>query len=513
MATTIPFDIPRAEAELCKRSLARFVRKFWPVIISEELVWEDHMDVLCDEIQKVYERVFLRDDPSRGIDPETKKHYQLRLAKENDLIINIPPGTSKSTIATIMAPPWGWANDPTLRIITGSYSDALATEHSQKSRDIVTSDQYRILFPTVRIKDDKGLKTNYETTDNGQRFATSVRGTVTGVHAHIITIDDPLNPTQAASQTELKAATSWMDKTLSTRKIDKKVTVRILIMQRLAVNDPTGHALAKKKENINHVCLPGELSKYVTERYKWIYEKNDGVLSPIRLARKELAELKVDLGSSGYAGQIGQQPTPEGGTSWKESWFIRVPDYAFPDITTANQVENDWDLAYTKEDKNAASAFMTSGVIANKIYIFDFGWEWHEFPELIKWMRSKDWPHYIEAKASGKSAKQTLRKEGIAAIEVKVNKDKVARAKDASPAAEAGLVYIRESMADRLFNDPKQGILFFPNGEYADLADTLSQMLVRRTRKGRIVSSDARLEVRSDSGEIISIENPLDWVA
>lgn len=418
-----------------------------------------------------------------------------------------------STISTIMAPAWAWTNDPSLRIITGSYSDALATEHSQKSRDVITSDPYRILFPSVRIKDDKGLKTNYETTANGQRFATSVRGTVTGVHAHVIIIDDPVNPQQAASQQELKTANAWMDKTLSTRKIDKKVTVQILIMQRLAVNDPTGHALAKKKEKVTHINLPGEYTKRASEKYKWIYDDNGGILSPRRLSRAELKELREDLGSSGYAGQIQQEPAPEGGLTWKEEWFIKVPDRLFPSVEDANEMQNDWDLAYTKEDINAASAFITSGVMGGKIYIFDFGWAWHEFPELIKWMKSLYYPHFIEAKASGKSAKQTLRKEGIVAVEVKVNKDKIARAKDASPAAESGLVYIRESMADRFFNDPKQGILYFPSGEYQDLADCLSQMLVRRTKKGKIASSSgttARGPVAP--GDIPVPQNPLDWI-
>jgi predicted phage terminase large subunit-like protein len=498
--------INEGEAILCRRHLRRFVRTFWPVIISEEIVWEEHMGALCDEIQAVYERVFLRPDPD---DPE----HKIRLPKENDLIINIPPGTSKSTIATIMAPAWAWVNDPSLRIITGSYSDALATEHSQKSRDIITSDPYKILFPHVKIKDDKGLKTNYETTANGQRFATSVRGTVTGVHAHVITIDDPLNPQQAASQVELKTANSWMDKTLSTRKVDKKVTVRILIMQRLAVNDPTGAALAKKKEKVRHINLPGEYSKNTSPDYKWIYDKNGGLLSPKRLGWPELKELREDLGSSGYAGQIGQEPTPEGGLTWKESWFIKVPDHLFPSIEQAHEVANDWDLAYTKEDKNAASAFITSGVLAGKIYIFDFGWAWKEFPEMIKWMRSIPYPHFIEAKASGKSAKQTLKGRGIVAVEVKVNKDKIARAKDAAPAVEAGMVYIRESMADRFFNDPKQGILYFPSGEYADLADTLSQMVVRRTKKGSITSSaGTRQRGPTSPGDPGPELNPLDWI-
>lgn len=499
--TIVIYDLDKAAAELCKREFSFFVREFWNVVIAEELVWEPHMDILCNEVQQVYERVFLRPDPN---DPTGKR--KIRLQKQYDLVINIPPGTSKSTIVTIMAPAWAWTRDASLRMITGSYSDSLATEHSTKSRDIITCEKYKKYFPEVAIKDHKGLKTNYETTENGQRFATSVGGTVTGVHGHVNTIDDPLNPKQAASQTECKTANDWMDKTLSMRKVDKLVTVTIVIMQRLAVNDPTGHILQKGKENVRHICLPAELCDDVKPaEYKKVYV--NGLLSPLRLNAIALKEARADLGSSGYAGQISQRPAPEGGTIWQK-WFIEVPDESFPDIKTATEIGSDWDLSYTKEDKNSASAYVKSGMVSGKCFIFDFNWNWHEFPELIKWMRSVGGPHYIEAKASGKSAKQTLTKNGVIAVEVSVSSDKVARAKDATPAAEAGMVYIKKSMADRLYNDPKQGILFFPNGQHNDLADTLAQMLVRRFKNTKIVVSTSSVTEAELEGE----EDPLNWL-
>jgi predicted phage terminase large subunit-like protein len=499
--TVLIYDLNKVAAELCKREFSFFAKEFWGVVIAEELVWEPHMDVLCDEIQKVYERVFLQPDPN---DPKKK----IRLPKPYDLIINIPPGTSKSTIVTIMAPAWAWTRDASLRMITGSYSDSLATEHSTKSRDIITCDKYKIYFPEVHIKDHKGLKTNYETTANGQRFATSVGGTVTGVHGHVNTIDDPLNPKQAASIAECKAANDWMDKTLSMRKVDKSVTVTILIMQRLAVNDCTGHLLSKKKINVRHICLPAEISNNVSPKeYLKIYV--DGLLSPKRLGKPVLEEANKDLGSDGYAGQMAQRPSPEGGDVWQK-WFREVPDDLFPDIEKASDVSSDWDTAFTSDENNAATAFMTSGVIQNQIFIFDFDWQWLEFPAMIKWMKAIRGPHYIEAKASGKSAKQTLQQQGVIAIEVKVKggSDKVARARAATPTAESGIVFIKKSMADRLYNDEKQGILHFPKGPFKDLADVLAQMLQRRAKKGKIVIGNAR----ASQAEDISEESLLDLI-
>lgn len=467
-------DGDAAAAELCTRHFSYFVKEFWDVVIAEDLVWSDHMEIMCEEIQKVYEQAIAR----------KPKLY--------DLIINIPPGTSKSTICTIMAPAWAWCKDDSLRCITASYSDSLATEHSVKSRDIIESDRYRRYFPWVEIKYDKGRKTNYESTGLGQRYATSVGGSVTGVHAHVITIDDPLNPKQAASQVECVNANNFIDKTLSMRKIDKKLTPTILVMQRLATNDCTGYLLSKKKTNVRHVCLPAESSPHVSPpEYKTIYK--NGLLDPERLGAIVLAEAKIDLGSEGYAGQMGQVPVPDGGLIWQK-WFIPIDDSVFPKLVDLKNVGTDWDLAYTKDDTNAGNAYIRSGTLNNKMFIDDLGVVYMEFPELIKFMRTNKAPHYIEAKASGKSAKQTLVKMKIPAIEVQVSGkgDKVARAKMSSPYAEAGMVYVRKSLIDFLYNDIRQGILNFPKGSHADLSDVLAQAIQRIFRGGIVIAGGSK---------------------
>lgn len=511
----------------CTAKLSEFVRTFWHHVIEEPMEWNWHLDVLCDEVQYVYERVFLRPDPN-----DSTGKRMIRLPKLYDLIINIPPGTTKSTIVTVMAPAWSWARDATLRHITYSYSSDLSIQHAVRSRDIIKSDLYLDLFPDVEIKADEDNKTDFKTTKNGQRFSTSVGGTVTGVHAHIQTGDDPINPKQAVSPDLIKIANDYHDQTLSTRKVDKRVTPLILVMQRLAVNDPSGHILDKKKKKVRHLCLPATFSKITTTGppvfdktlfkyldYKEEYKKQGGYLDSNRLGASVLEESKADLGEFGFAGQMDQTPAPEGGLVWKK-WFVEVPDEYFPSITKASEVKTDWDLAYTSEEENAASAFVKTGVIGNAVYIFDFDWRWLEFPELIKWMKEVGGPHYIEAKASGKSAKQTLKQQGIIAIEVKVQggTDKVARARSASPLAESGMVYVKKSMADRLYSDSKQGILFFPKGQHKDLADALAQALQRHSKKGKIHSSSDQAgppvtnqSLPNTPDENIS-DNPLDWI-
>ena len=82
-------------------------------------------------------------------------------------------------------------------------------------------------------------------------------------------------------------------------------------------------------------------------------------------------------------------------------------------------------------------------------------------------MKQQQPTHYIEAKASGKSAKQSLSTLGINAVEIKIDGgDKVGRTKFVTPFAEAGRVFIVDDLADTLYNDPQQGILKFPNNSH-----------------------------------------------
>lgn len=465
----------QAKAELCKRSLFRFVQEFWHVVSPEDPVWNWHIEYLCNTLQEDLLRVC----KVIHTDPLTKKETVLkdREPKLHDGIANVPPGSSKSTIYTIMAPAWLWTVDPTIKVLTASYSADLAIDHAVKSRDVIQSDKYRLYFPHIEIRADHNNKANYKNTKLGERYATSVGGSITGFHAHVIIIDDPINTKQAASEAELETAISFMDSTLPTRKINKEVTFTQIVMQRLHELDPTGHWLKKKGKQIRHVCLPAILSELVSPPELSAFYI-DGLMDAKRMPRKVLEEMLIELGSYNFAGQMGQAPAPEGGGVWQK-WIIPVPDRDFPNPSELEKYGTDWDTAYTDKKTNASSAYVTSGKKGNKMFIDKFGYFQKEFPELIKAMRLQAAPHYIEAKASGKSAKQTLTTAGIPAIEVQVNADKLARARDATPKAEAGMVYCRASLLDKLYNDDQQGILKFPNGPKADVADTLSQAIQR----------------------------------
>jgi predicted phage terminase large subunit-like protein len=450
----------RATAEACRTSFFRFLKELWGEIIQEEPVFNWHIEYLCNELQTLLENVIQR----------KPKLY--------DLIINIPPGSTKSTICAQMFPAWAWTRDPSLRFITGSYSADLALEHADYTRDIVKSDTFQRLFPDMTIRASKDLKSNYRTSGGGQRFSTSIGGTVTGTHAHVIIVDDPLNPKKAASPVELKNAADWMDRTLSTRKVDKAITPTILIMQRLAQDDCTGMMLGKKGKALKHICLPADddwpiSPPELAERYR----DQGGLLDPVRLGRAVLDEAKIDLGSFGYAGQFGQQPRPTEGGLFKLEWWQR---YRF--IKDPGYIVQSWDTAFKKTKDAAYSVCETWREGRDGYYLIDVWRQKVEYPELKRAVLDQYNKHapdvvLIEDKASGQSVVQELRRDTrvpLVAITPKSG-DKEMRAETVAPLVEAGKCFIPEDGA--WVAEFLDELTFFPNAKYKDQVDAFSQAM------------------------------------
>lgn len=278
-----------------------FVQEFWGVVVPEDPVWNWHIEYLCDTFQKDAERVF-RGEP-----------------KQHDTIVNISPGTTKSTILSIMAPAWVHARHPEMRVLCASHTQQLTFELGRKCRMVEESDLYRRAFPGVVPSKDQWTKSMFINTAQGGRLAATVGGmSPTGFHAHFLIVDDPLDPRQAGSVSEadITTANNFMSEVLPSRKVNKAVVPTWLIMQRLHQNDPTGFLLAKGKDTIRHICLPAVRGTRVRPAHLRRHYV-DGLMDPIRLNRKVLDEARVDLGEYGYSGQYLQDPVPRGGGMFK----------------------------------------------------------------------------------------------------------------------------------------------------------------------------------------------------
>lgn len=240
-----------------------------------------------------------------------------------NLLINIPPRFSKSLIVNVFFPAWVWTKKPSKQFIFSSYAENLAIRDSIKCRTIVESDWYRSRWPNVTIRKDQNTKKEWVLNQGGHRIITTVGGSGTGKGGDYVIADDPNDAKHARSPAKLEDVQYWWDNTMSTRLSNPKTGIKIVIQQRIAEGDLTGHIV--KQGGYEHLIIP---MKYDPEATKvtsigWEDPRNevDQLAWPERFGESEVAELRLRLGSDGYAGQLQQRPAPKGGKIVKKAWL------------------------------------------------------------------------------------------------------------------------------------------------------------------------------------------------
>lgn len=461
---------------LCEQSYYVFFQQAWKIIEpTTNLVLTPHIKYLCDIAQKNIIDLI----------------YNGRINYET-IIINIPPGESKSSIFTKILNAWIWIHDPSFRIITNSYNNDLALDQAMKTRDIIQSNWYKDRWGhIVQLKQDMKSKSRYGTTETGIRQATSTGGAATGFHCQLWIDDDPLNVKQSYSELHRKEALLHSNQTVPSR---IKNGFRILVMQRLHDEDPTGDMLRKLEKRILHIKLPASTDGEIKpENAVSLY--HDGLLDPIHLNRKTLAEKKEDLGAVMFNQQYMQEATPVGGNIVLEKWFQIINEKELPGNIT-------WDMwvdgAYTNSTANDPTGIMIAGYsrTTKAMYVKFTKDAFMEMPQLLKVIPEiadlHDISHksrvFIEPKASGKSLRQMINNEtNLSAVEIKshlVSEGKMARIQTAAPKVEAGKVILVKGS----WNDPFVAqITGFPNAkhdEYVDLIGYATQHYFKKKSGG-----------------------------
>lgn len=397
-AIEIALEVKRRDL---KNSFFEFFCYFWDIAVpGEDLRLNWHIKLICHELQVVGERVIKR------------------LPKKYDLLVNVPPGETKSTMASVMFPVWLWVNDPQLWVGTGGWDSDLANAQSQMSRDIIRSEKFQELFGhEVRIRRDLDRVTRYATVDGGQRKTTSVGASIIGRHMHIWIVDDPLDAQKVNSEEQMQRASDWVFKTLTSRVKDKEVAPLVLIMQRLGDKDPAGTMLKMQQDgdiSVRHICLPGTDEYPIKpERLKRRYI--DGLMNPLRNTKAGYANFKTKIGSRAFAGQVGQAPYDGEGNIIKRAWLPVVPMEKLPLRFRKARRDFTVDTSFKSKRTSDPMGILSYSAVGGYLVIWSYAGGRLRFSELINFLLNfvrdrgtVDSKLYIEPKASGPSAVEVL---------------------------------------------------------------------------------------------------------
>jgi predicted phage terminase large subunit-like protein len=404
-----------------------------------------------------------------------------RRGKIRRLIINLPPRSLKSHLASIAFPAFLLGHDPSAEIICASYGQSLADKLSLDCRNLMNSRFYRRTFPT-RLAPYKQSLQEFATSQKGSRLATSVQGVLTGRGAGYLILDDVLRPDEALSESQRKAVNDWYDHTLYSR-LNNKQTGCIIIMQRLHEDDLVGHVLEQEDwEVLRLPAIAEEDEAYEIESIfgsKIFYRVAGEVLDPIREPLHVLDRIRKSIGSYNFAGQYQQSPSPLGGGMVKQEWFQRYTPGAEP--RKFDLVIQSWDTANKDTELADPSVCTTWGKRGNRIYLLNVYCRRVDYPDLkraIKEQRARFPPDVIliEDKASGTQLVQELIREGVYGVTRYVPKDhKIMRLHSVTSVIENGYVYLptEASWLDSYLRE----MLTFPKGKNDDQVDSTSQAL------------------------------------
>jgi predicted phage terminase large subunit-like protein len=415
------------------------------------------------------------------------------------LIINIPPRHLKSLSASVALPAFLLGHDPTRKIICVSYSDDLAVKFSNDCRAVMQAEWYKRTFPHTQIDRGKNTETEFRTTKRGYRLATSVGGTLTGRGGDVIIIDDPIKPADAQSEAIRKKAIQWYESTLLSRLDDKVRGAIVLVMQRLHLDDLSGHLI--EKGGFEHLCLPAiaEEPQSVPLGHGRFHVRNVGeVLDPVREPLSALEKQRADMTPLLFCAQYQQRPIPLEGNIIKREW-LRHFKGTIPRVPGDYFVIS-WDTAM----KSSELCDYSVGTVwhvqdrGRKKNLVDVMRGRFEYPELVtqavalyrKWKFEGYTTHLvIEDKGSGSSLIQSLGAERIYShYKPKLDGDKVMRLTAQAAEFHAGSVHIREDAP--WAGDLVAELLGFPGVRHDDQVDSISQALacmqwVESRRSGR----------------------------
>jgi predicted phage terminase large subunit-like protein len=419
----------------------------------------------------------------------------------------LPPGAAKSTYGSVRFPCWYLGRNPSKRVIHGCNVKELAEDFGRKVRNLIASRDFRAVFPEVVLSSDSAAAGRWDLGAGGGYYGVGRGGAVTGRRADLAILDDVIKGREEAdSETVREKAWQWYLSDLRTRlKPDGAI---VIIMTRWHPDDLAGRILpetwsgqsgwvrAKDGEQWFVINLPME-----AEQEDYLGREVGELLRPDYWTRAWVDQEKAIQGTRNWNALFQGHPTTEEGAIIKTSMWRKWPCKQPPIV---DYIVQSIDGAFEEDEDADYSARTTWGVFdifrADNARVLQAIWKdkkRHEVQRyhaiLLEAWRGKvpfsvfkrnvqdSYKQYepdrllIEKKASGISLIQELRKSGLPVKAVLPDRSKKSRAHAAEIPFEQGCIwYVDLPWVQPVIRECAQ----FPNGEYDDWVDTVTQAII-----------------------------------
>lgn len=432
--------------------------------------------------------------------------------QEDRICVNMPPRHGKSQLVSIYFPAWFMGRCPNKKVLMVSHTTDLAVDFGRKVRNIIDSDTYREIFPTVSLASDSKSAGRWNTSVGGEYFACGVGSALAGRGADLLLVDDPHNEQDIINGnfSIFEKAYEWFTYGARTRLMPGG---RVAIVQtRWHQDDLTGRVTRDmgqndKSDQYQVVEFPAILSIPSKADPGIMIEKP---LWPEFFDMTALLRTKASMPVFQWNAQYQQNPTSEEASvvkrEWWNTWEKEDPpkcEYVIMTLDAAAESHNRADFTaittwgvFFNESREGPGANLYNIILLNSIK------KRVEFPELkeLAYAEYQEWEpdsFVVEKKSSGTALYQEMRRTGISVQEFTPHRgsgDKLARLNSVADIVRSGLCWVPQT---RWAEEVVEEIAGFPFMANDDLVDTTVMALMRFRQGGFIrLPSDEPDEIR-----------------
>ena len=268
--------------EKCQDDFLTFVKTVWPDFIAGR-----HHKIIAEKLDRV----------ARG---ELKR-----------LIINMAPRHTKSEFASFLFPAWMMGRNSKMKIIQATHTTELAVNFGRKTKNLIESDEFKEIFPEVKLAADSKASGRWDTNKGGMYYAVGVGSNLAGRGGDLVIIDDPHSEQTAMSSSGFEDAWDWY--TGGPRQRLQPGGSIVLVQTRWSEKDMTGQLLrAMAKDPLADQWEVVELPA--------IFE--DGTPCwPEYWSLDDLTAVKASIPPSKWNAQYQQNPTGEENAIIRREWW------------------------------------------------------------------------------------------------------------------------------------------------------------------------------------------------
>ncbi len=277
-----------------------------------------------------------------GLDKFPARHHLLMIAQLEEvasgrcdrLMIQMPPGSAKSTYGSILFPAYFLSQHPTAQIIGTAHTASLADYFGRHVRNVVIEHGETLGLSLAKAS---RASSRFAVTEGGEYFAAGVRGPITGRRGDLILIDDPIKSWAEAESPRFRSALyDWYRAELTAR---LKPEGRIVLMMTRWHEDDLAGRLMRTESGWNSLVLPA-----LAEANDILGRPEGAALWPEWEDERAIARRRREVGERAFAALYQQRPRPPDSAMFNAK-TIHV-------LTEAPQVVRSiraWDLAATAE--------------------------------------------------------------------------------------------------------------------------------------------------------------------